>query len=84
MAPHLRHVLDKMEPSKRGGVQGSNPLRGCSSARSEGLGLLMEPSRLRHLDLCTPIDSCFVVSVMNSMTWGGGFHFGGPFLFSKK
>ena len=60
MAPHLRHALDFMESPKRGGVQGSNPLRGCSSARSEGPGLLMEPSWLRHLGPCTSIDSCFL------------------------
>ena len=44
VASHLRHTLDYMEPLKRGGVQGSNPLRGCSSARSEGPGVIMEPS----------------------------------------
>ena len=84
VASHLRHALGHMEPPKRGRLQGSNPLRRCSSARSRGPGSLMEPSQLRPLGFCTPIDSFFVCSVINSMTTGG-FHFEGPsFSFQKK
>ena len=85
MAPHLRHTLDYMESPKRGGVQGSNPLRGCSSARSEGPSLLMEPSWLRHLGPCTPIDSCFLFFQSLIQWQRGGVPFWGPFsLFKKK
>ena len=59
MTPHIRHSLDYMEPLKRGGIQGSNPLCGGSTTRSEGPGFLMEPSWSRHRDRYTPIVSYF-------------------------